>query len=163
MDTCTLYITNHLQLINEETGNGTTYSGTLKENNTSFHRASDPCIKITLQQCKQEMQTLPQRIINYHLPTWIIINKRNELVSSCSHRGKALLRKNWTKFTATPIMQVRKVYKRWKTNRHNQNIAWLNPVQPNISMYFPHTLPSTFPMVLETRICLTLKSLLNWW
>ena len=113
MDTCTLYITNHLQLINEETGNGTTYSGTLKENNTSFHRASDPCIKITLQQRKQEMQTLPQRKINYHLPTWIIINKRNELVSSCSHRGKALLRNNWTKFTATPIMQVRKVYKRW--------------------------------------------------
>ena len=59
------------------------------------------------------MQTLPQRKINYHLPTWIIINKRNELVSSCSHRGKALLRNNWTKFTATPIMQVRKVYKRW--------------------------------------------------
>ena len=113
VDTCTLYITNHLQLINEETGNGTTYSGTLKENNTSFHRASDPCIKITLQQRKQEMQTLPQRIINYHLPTWIIINKRNELVSSCSHRGKALLRNNWTKFTATHIMQVRKVYKRW--------------------------------------------------
>ena len=73
VDTCTLYITNHLQLINEETGNGTTYSGTLKENNTSFHRASDPCIKITLQQRKQEMQTLPQRKINYHLPTWIII------------------------------------------------------------------------------------------
>ena len=53
--------------------------------------------------------------------------------------------------------------KRRQTNRHHQNIAWLNPVQPNISMYFPHTLLFTFPMVLETRICLTLKSLLNWW
>ena len=164
MDTCTLYITNHLQLINEETGNRTTYSSTLKENNTSFHRASDHCIKITLQQRKQEMQTLPhEKLIIICRPELSSLNKRNELVSSCSHRGKALLRKNWTKFTATPIMQVRKVYKRWKTNRHNQNIAWLNPVQPNISMYFPHTLLFTFPMVLETRICLTLKSLLNWW
>ena len=82
MDTCTLYITNHLQLINEETGNGTTYSGTLKENNTSFHRASDPCIKITLQQRKQEMQTLPQKkLIIICRPELSSIN----VINSCPH------------------------------------------------------------------------------
>ena len=92
---CTLYITNHLQLINEETGNGTTYSSTLKENNASFHRASDHCIKITLQQRKQEMQTLPhEKLIIICRPELSSLNKRNELVSSCSHRGKALLRNN---------------------------------------------------------------------
>ena len=56
---------------------------------------------------------LKEKLIIICRPELSSLNKRNELVSSCSHRGKALLRKNWTKFTATPIMQVRKVYKRW--------------------------------------------------
>ena len=36
---------------------------------------------------------LPSADLNYHAS----LNKRNELVSSCRHRNRALLRNNWTK------------------------------------------------------------------
>ena len=36
-----------------------------------------------------------------------------------------------------------------------------NPLQPNISMYTLHTVLDTFPKVLTTRICLTMKSLIK--
>ena len=36
-----------------------------------------------------------------------------------------------------------------------------NPLQPNISMYTLHTVLYTFPKVLTTRICLTMKSLIK--
>ena len=55
-----------------------------------------PFIKITLQQRKQKMQPLPQRKITHHPQTAELSspNKRKEIVSSCCHRNKALLRNN---------------------------------------------------------------------
>ena len=39
---------------------------------------------------------------------------------------------------------------------------FLDPLHPNISIYFLHTVLYTFPMVLTRRICLTIKSFLSW-
>ena len=40
---------------------------------------------------------------------------------------------------------------------------YVNPLQPNISVYILHTVLFTFPKVLTRRICLTIKSLFSWW
>ena len=40
---------------------------------------------------------------------------------------------------------------------------FLDPLHPNISIYFLHTVLYTFPMALTRRICLTIKSFLSWW
>ena len=39
----------------------------------------------------------------------------------------------------------------------------INPLHPNISLQVLHTFLHTFPNVLTRRICLTIKSLFDWW
>ena len=48
-----------------------------------------------------------------------------------------------------------------------QALVWarqpLNPLHPNISKHFLHTVLNTFPKVPTRRICWTIKSLFSWW
>ena len=57
---------------------------------------------------------LKEKFLIIYRPDLSSLNKRNELVSSCRHRNKALLRNSWTlKFLSLPrIMQIFLVYKR---------------------------------------------------
>ena len=42
-------------------------------------------------------------------------------------------------------------------------LHFFNPLHPIISMHILHTVLCTFPKVLTRRICLSIKSLFNWW
>ena len=44
-----------------------------------------------------------------------------------------------------------------------KQLAKMNPLHPNISMYFLHNVLYTFSKVLRRRICLTIKNFLTWW
>ena len=60
-------------------------------------------------------------------------------------------------------MLLVKELKCWKLPRPVTELSQVKFFHPNIGIHFLHNDLSTFPVLMTGRICLTIRSFLNWW